>query len=162
MTYLSPEAGSGFIRKEIFTPDKSCPACLSEVSWEKLLESRAGTIFACTQCGTGRTSNIDRNLILNQYVDSQEGVHIGVEHYVADRIAREASADNLLTKIERHIDPGELLEFGCHVGFLLSQAKKRGWRIEGVDPNPYAIQWGQEHLGLAQLTQGTLEEYPSS
>lgn len=160
MTYLSPEARSGFIKQEIFTRDKCCPGCLAENSWERSFESRAGTIFMCNQCGIGRTAKIDRNLILNQFSDRNEDVRSGIENYVADRSAREASASNLLTKVERLIDPGNLLEFGCHVGFLLSQAKKRGWCIEGVDPNPYAIEWGQQHLGLAPLTTETLEEYP--
>ncbi len=57
MSYLNPEARAGFITKEeVFTDIPHCPCCASENPWQKLFTTRAGTIYSCGGCETGRAS----------------------------------------------------------------------------------------------------------
>jgi SAM-dependent methyltransferase len=46
--------------------------------------------------------------------------------------------DARLRRIEAHRPPGRLLDIGCSVGTFLAAARSRGWRAEGIEPNPRA------------------------
>lgn len=54
-----------------------------------------------------------------------------------------------------------ILDLGCWVGFLLSEAEGRGWRAEGVEPSSFAVNYARERLGLsvqqAELLEAELE-----
>ena len=159
MTYLSPEGRRGFGQPppEVMTQVDGCPACSVQGSWTKPLTTRAGTVYFCGECGLGRRSEIDGKENLRLFLSAPD-LSRGVEHYVADEPARRMMARNLLSLIGSR-ERGKLLEFGSHVGFLLNEAKLRGWRVCGVDANPVAVAWGRQHLQLAELQEGLLEEF---
>lgn len=49
-------------------------------------------------------------------------------------------------KIDRN---DKIIDFGCGTGALLSEFRKRGFRkIKGTDISYWAIEWGQQNLGL--------------
>jgi SAM-dependent methyltransferase len=54
-----------------------------------------------------------------------------------------------------------ILDLGCNCGYYLSLLKKEGYKnLSGIDISPVAIQYGKEHLDLADvnLTIGSFEE----
>ena len=57
-----------------------------------------------------------------------------------------------MSAIEEHARPGTLLDLGCWVGFLLDEARLRGWDGTGVEPSGFASAFAREQLGLDVLT----------
>ncbi len=55
-------------------------------------------------------------------------------------------------------DPGRWLDIGCGPGFLLSQAKERGWRCTGLDSSPFAPKFARERFGLEDVHSGLIED----
>jgi len=55
-------------------------------------------------------------------------------------------------------DPGSWLDIGCGPGFLLSQAKERGWQCTGLDSSPFAPQFARERFGLDDVHTGLIED----
>lgn len=62
---------------------------------------------------------------------------------------------NYVEKYYKH--KGSLLDIGCGIGGFLYSAKKRGWRVQGIEPNPIAVEMGKVLLGVNILT-GSLED----
>jgi SAM-dependent methyltransferase len=72
--------------------------------------------------------------------------------YVEEEAGQRETARAVLDRIERHAPPGDerrLLDLGCWVGFLLSEANGRGWRGEGVEPSDFAAAYAAGELGLS-------------
>jgi SAM-dependent methyltransferase len=80
----------------------------------------------------------------------------GYRDYLADRTEIEAKFIEILERIERHTSPGRLLDVGCGPGLLLRVAAARGWRVEGLDLNPWASAYASEHFDVT-VTLGTVE-----
>lgn len=70
------------------------------------------------------------------------------EDYVEEEAGQRQTARDLLGRIERHVDGGSLLDLGCWVGFLLAEARDRGWETLGVEPSRFASTYARERLGL--------------
>lgn len=79
------------------------------------------------------------------------------EDYIAEEAGQRATARRVLATIERHTPRGQLLDLGCWVGYLLSEADARGWRGIGVEPSEFASRYARERLGLDVRTAGLLE-----
>ncbi len=43
---------------------------------------------------------------------------------------------------------GSILEIGCGPGFFLNEAKKRGWKVTGIDPSPKAIKFVKKNFKI--------------
>lgn len=74
------------------------------------------------------------------------------EAYLEEEAGQRATAQKTLTQIERHTAPGALLDLGCWFGILLDEARKRGWRITGVEPSRFASELARSRLGLEVQT----------
>lgn len=85
---------------------------------------------------------------------SQGGV-CGYPDYVAERPRIEAKFELVLTRLERHAEPGELLDVGAGPGFMVAVARRRGWSAIGVDLNPWAARYARERVGV-EVRLGTL------
>jgi SAM-dependent methyltransferase len=72
------------------------------------------------------------------------------EDYVEEEAGQRATARVALERIERFAPraPGALLDLGCWVGFLLAEARERGWETLGVEPSEFASSYARERLGL--------------
>lgn len=70
------------------------------------------------------------------------------EDYIAEEAGQRETARRLLELIERHVAPGALLDLGCWTGFLLSEARTRGWVVTGVEPSEFAASYAREHHQL--------------
>jgi SAM-dependent methyltransferase len=70
------------------------------------------------------------------------------DDYVEEEAGQRATARVALERIERHTERGALLDLGCWVGFLLAEARDRGWDTLGVEPSEFASAYARERLGL--------------
>jgi SAM-dependent methyltransferase len=64
----------------------------------------------------------------------------------------------MLARIEAH-EPRRraILDLGCWVGFLLAEARERGWREQvGIEPSAFASGYARERLGLDVRTDDLL------
>jgi SAM-dependent methyltransferase len=77
--------------------------------------------------------------------------------YVEEEAGQRQTAVCVLERIERHQRPGRLLDLGCWVGFLLAEARDRGWQVQGVEPSTFAASWAREHLDVDVVEDGLLE-----
>ncbi len=124
---------------------------------------RFGTALAdivrCTRCGHRQTDPMPADAVL-------ESAYAGAasEDYVAEEAGQRETARRTLARIEERLTPvpippnnggprqRTLLDLGCWVGFLLSEAQERGWETTGVEPSQFASAYARERLGLAVHT----------
>jgi len=57
------------------------------------------------------------------------------DDYVEEEAGQRETARRILAEIERHAPRGALVDLGCWVGFLLAEARERGWDAVGVEPS---------------------------
>jgi SAM-dependent methyltransferase len=70
------------------------------------------------------------------------------EDYLEEETGQRATARALLERIEAHAEIGALVDLGCWVGFLLDEARSRGWKTVGVEPSEFAAGYATAQLGL--------------
>jgi SAM-dependent methyltransferase len=70
------------------------------------------------------------------------------DDYVSEEAGQRADARRVLDQIERYSRRGSLLDVGCWVGFLLAEARDRGWEVLGLEPSRFASEHARERLGL--------------
>lgn len=77
------------------------------------------------------------------------------DDYVEEEAGQRHSFAAVLERIERQVDGrGAILDVGCWVGFLLAEARERGWReCVGVEPSSFASEYARERLGLDVRTE---------
>ena len=108
-------------------------------------------IVRCTACGHMQLANLPAEAdLLELYEDAAS------EHYVSEEAGQRHTARETLEVIERHVirphpltpQPPRMLDLGCWVGFLLAEARLRGWEVTGVEPSTFASAYARERLGL--------------
>jgi SAM-dependent methyltransferase len=78
--------------------------------------------------------------------------------YIEEEAGQRETARRALARIEAHAPRrGSLLDLGCWVGFLLSEAAARGWRTLGVEPSEFGSDYARSQLGLRVLRDDLLE-----
>ena len=114
--------------------------------------SAPADIVRCRSCGHMQVARFPPGQTLEEgYGDVAEAA------YLDEEAGQRATAARALDRIERHTGgPGALVDLGCWVGFMLSEAKRRGWTAQGVEPSRFAAGFARERLGLDVQT-GTLE-----
>jgi SAM-dependent methyltransferase len=75
--------------------------------------------------------------------------------YVEEEAGQRHSFAAVLERIERYAPRREaILDVGCWVGFLLAEARDRGWtEAVGVEPSTFASDYARERLGLDVRTE---------
>ena len=100
-------------------------------------------IVRCASCGHMQLQQMPGDAELEQaYADAESA------DYVEEEAGQRATARRVLEEIEQHVRPGALLDLGCWVGFLLAEARSRGWRTVGVEPSTFASAYARDVLGL--------------
>jgi SAM-dependent methyltransferase len=79
------------------------------------------------------------------------------EAYVEEEPGQRETARRIIAILERHASRGALLDLGCWVGFLLSEAERSGWRTQGVEPSAFASAYARDRLGLDVITAELLD-----
>ena len=137
---------------------KQCPICFSRnyrllsrfLPYYSLgLEER---FFKCLNCGMfsldpfpskKRVISLYRSSEYRKRYQQQNINWIGgsknLENYLKKRLIK---VEKLLKK------RGRLLDIGAGSGAFLAQAKKRGWKIKGIELDPQAIQYAKRKLGI--------------
>ena len=116
-------------------------------------------VVACRACGLQFVSpRLRPEAILEGY---REGAD---EQFVSQVRGRELTFGRCLDVIER-VRPGaggRLLDIGTAGGSFLAVAKKRGWQVDGCEPNRWLCDWANQHYGLA-VRPGTIfeQDYPA-
>ena len=79
------------------------------------------------------------------------------DDYVGEEAGQRATARELLERLERHTERGAVVDLGCWVGFLLDEARARGWDpVTGVEPSTCASAYARDRLGLDVRTDDLL------
>ena len=112
-------------------------------------------IYYCRPCRLGRSAP-------THDADEMDELYRDVEDhdYLVSEEERREDFRQALANIERHPfinGPGTLLEIGSSFGLFLDEARKRGWRVQGVEPSKVASSASSAH-GV-EVFCGTLEEF---
>jgi SAM-dependent methyltransferase len=118
-------------------------------------------IVRCVGCGHRQVAHLPSDArLLSLYHDAWS------DDYVREEAGQRVTARATLDLLERHVAPGRLLDIGCWVGFLLAEARERGWEVVGVEPSRVAAAYARDALGLpvhegelltADLPEGTFD-----
>jgi 2-polyprenyl-3-methyl-5-hydroxy-6-metoxy-1,4-benzoquinol methylase len=112
-------------------------------------------LVRCRQCSFKYvTPRLRGDLIFGSYTEGDDPV------YVSQLEARERTFDVALGQIETAVGrKGRLLDIGTAAGAFVGAAAKRGWEVEGCEPNRWLAQWGAAHYGLS-IRQGNVFDQP--
>jgi 2-polyprenyl-3-methyl-5-hydroxy-6-metoxy-1,4-benzoquinol methylase len=140
------------------TPENvSCNLCRTDQA-RLFLATPVDTLVQCRHCRLiyvnprpmSKDTDYEEAFFLQEYKDVY-----GVD-YIEDRANITRLARARLEVIERHKQGGKLLDVGCAAGFLLDEARQRGWETRGVEISQFASQYARQELKLDVFT-GTLE-----
>ncbi len=102
-----------------------------------------GDIYRCPSCGHMQLGEMPAGPVLESgYAEAAS------TDYVQESAGQRETARRALADIERRVGRGRLLDLGCWVGFLLAEARDRGWDGVGVEPSAFASGFAREQLGL--------------
>src|SRR3712207_1085519 len=108
-------------------------------------------IDECAACGHRQLTQMPSDIeLIELYVDARS------DHYVGEPDGQRATARGALAMIERHVDGRRLLDLGCWVGYLLAEARARGWEVLGVEPSAFAAAHARDAFGLDIVEQDLL------
>ncbi|MFH1479372.1 MAG: methyltransferase domain-containing protein, partial [Candidatus Omnitrophota bacterium] len=84
--------------------------------------------------------------------------------YLKEEKGHRLSARSILKTFERYRKRGRLLDIGCATGFLLDEARKKGWQVYGVELSKWAVDFSRNHLGIGTILQCSFEDagYPDN
>jgi SAM-dependent methyltransferase len=110
--------------------------------------SALADIVRCGRCGHMQLERMPSDAELGEAYGQAES-----SDYIAEEAGQRATARSALEQVERHTGgPGAIVDLGCWVGFLLAEARDRGWRTLGVEPSEFASARARDQLGLDVLT----------
>src|SRR3954453_9492345 len=109
-------------------------------------------LVKCADCGHGQLATFPTEAVLAEAYGEAES-----EAYVEEEAGQRETARRALARIEAQVGTGALLDLGCWVGFLLAEARDRGWETLGVEPSRFASDYAQERLGLDVIRAGLFE-----
>jgi SAM-dependent methyltransferase len=102
-------------------------------------------IVRCPRCGHMQLARMPADAELEAaYADAAS------DDYVDEEAGQRETARRMLARIEAHAPQrGAILDLGCWVGFLLAEARERGWREQvGIEPSAFASAYARDRLGL--------------
>jgi SAM-dependent methyltransferase len=109
--------------------------------------SALSDIVRCRSCGHMQLDRFPSD-------DELDSAYAGAESedYIEEEEGQRATARVALERIERAApERGRLLDVGCWVGFLLAEARARGWETVGIEPSEFARGHARGVLGLDVL-----------
>jgi 2-polyprenyl-3-methyl-5-hydroxy-6-metoxy-1,4-benzoquinol methylase len=107
-------------------------------------------LVRCESCGFIMTSPRPENSALGKYYMSEDYIsHSNRSSSVIEKIyqiARIVSLERKINLVNRHLLSPEkrLLDYGCGTGEFLNHARKKGFKIQGVEPSSIARQQAQK------------------
>jgi SAM-dependent methyltransferase len=115
--------------------------------------SALADIARCPECGHMQLDPMpDEAMLARAYAAAES------DEYIEEEVGQRATARRTLARIEAHAARrGALLDLGCWVGYLLAEARERGWRTLGVEPSAFGSSYARDQLGLEVITAGLFE-----
>jgi len=109
-------------------------------------------IMRCGACGHMQLARMPSDAELEEaYAEAASS------DYVEEEAGQRETARRWLERVERHVPQrGALLDLGCWVGFLLAEARDRGWETVGIEPSEFASAYARDRLGLDVRTDNLL------
>ena len=104
-------------------------------------------IVRCTTCGHMQLARMPADADLGALYEEAESID-----YVEEEAGQRHTAAGILERVERFVPAGRILDLGCWVGFLLSEAQRRGWQATGVEPSSWASAYARDRLGVDVIT----------
>jgi len=132
---------------------KNCPYCNSPGDVYFKIFSRIYN--RCSGCDLIYKEGPDSyEKVLSHYREGYFG------RYSADQAegSRNKLFNHILDLIEENRGIGRLLDVGTGCGFFLVAAKKRGWKVEGIEPSVQSVEVAQREYRL-DVFNGTLQGY---
>lgn len=112
--------------------------------------SALADVVRCLRCDHRQVEPMPSELLLGEAYGAAAD-----DEYVGEQAGQRRTAQGLLVRLERHVVPGRLLDLGCWVGFLLGEARARGWDVLGVEPSAWAAGHARDVAGVP-VVQGDL------
>ncbi len=116
-------------------------------------------IVKCKSCGLVFTNPIPPESEIAKYYQSEEYIsHSDTKRGLVAKIyhlVRNYAVGQKLKLVSTFVSRGTLLDFGCGTGAFLERARKSGWEVTGMEPDPGARALAA-HTGLSVL--GSLDE----
>jgi SAM-dependent methyltransferase len=109
-------------------------------------------IVRCTSCGHMQVQELPAEEVL-----AEEYADVFDQAYIGEEAGQRATARRALDRIERHVGVGSLCDLGTWVGFLPSEAERRGWSATGVEPSRFAAAYARDKVGV-DVTQGSIAQ----
>ena len=152
----------------------SCPVCGSAQLvdlWPVVDHSVSGQEFMLVECA-------DCKLRLTQDVPDRE--HIGPYYQSTDYISHSNTKKGFINRIyhlvrkrtlkskrkliEKSVDApnGRILDIGAGVGAFVSEMKKHGWQITGLEPDAGARERARQDFGITLMDMDALNKLPSA
>lgn len=136
----------------------SCPCCGNEeyVTYLELedyfLSHEKFRILRCVNCGLLKTHPQPHSEALGKYYKSvQYFSHVteskGVDFSLYN-IIRKFMLSRKLSLIKRYSPGNRLLDIGCATGIFIDYCQKHGYKVEGIEPEERARNYGNKQLGL--------------
>lgn len=137
----------------------NCPVC-NTAKFTNVLEPRDYfltkenfTIVKCEDCGFLFTNPRPLPQNLSGYYKSKDYIShsntsTGLFAWLYQRI-RQYTLTQKFDTIEKFHPAGSLLDIGCGTGEFLHTGKKRGWSVQGIEPNPDAREMAVKNYGLS-------------
>lgn len=141
--------------------ERACDLCGGR-SVAPLYEVDGYPIVRCRGCGLVFVGSAPRPEDLIALYDEgywEDAAAVGYGGYLAAETRKRRHYRGLLERIEAIAAPGTMLEVGCAYGYFLDEARRRGWRVRGLEPSPHAAAQARERFGLEVLS-GPLAELP--
>ncbi|HLC53969.1 MAG TPA: class I SAM-dependent methyltransferase [Candidatus Nanoarchaeia archaeon] len=114
-------------------------------------------LVKCNRCGLIYVNpRLRQDIVIKGYSEGSD------ERFVSQAEARERTFDRALNKIEKYATKGKILDVGTAGGSFLAAAQKRGWIVQGCEPNKWLAAWGRKRYSIP-IDTGTLHDqrYPS-
>ena len=100
-------------------------------------------IARCRSCGHMQLERFPDDEELSEAYEVAES-----DDYIGEEAGQRETARVALERIERFTERGRLVDLGCWVGFLMAEARERGWEPVGVEPSEFASEYARNQLGL--------------
>lgn len=128
----------------------TCPGCRSERAPREHLVLEGGTLGKCLDCGLVHLHPMptrEEALALYDAHYFKDPEH-GYVDYVADEAVYRREFARRLDVLQRAGAAGRLLDVGCAAGWLLDEARLRGFQPSGLEPSADVARAAHERTGL--------------